>query len=186
MGIESYLFPISINAELFYEENKQPCISYLNRKNPEGDRIRKIFTANPELLHRSYTWIGMNNLDESTYAENLRKSMVFLMTGTHEGAPASAIEAMACGCLCIGYHGGGGRSFLDRRSDPTCMLVDPSDPLAFAKKLRHVLRNWDLDPNVARIRRNGSAFAAGFTPEKEISGLVSIWKEIQNRITPDR
>ncbi len=116
-------------------------------------------------------------LDE--YARNLKKSKIFIMTGTHEGVPSSALEAMACGCLCIGYHGGGGKSFLNSyEKEQNCFLVETSDLLSLAKKLSHILCNWNHDPIIEKVIRNAQAYASTFTSEKEYNGLTAIWKNI--------
>ena len=48
---------------------------------------------------------------EAAVADILRESQVFLSFGHPEGFGLPPAEALACGCLVIGYHGGGGREY---------------------------------------------------------------------------
>jgi hypothetical protein len=54
-------------------------------------------------------------LPEQEVARQLRSSAVFLALSEREGFGLPPLEAMACGCLVVGFHGGGGREFMMAR-----------------------------------------------------------------------
>ncbi len=59
-------------------------------------------------------------------AETLASAHVFLVTGFPEGCPLPPLEAMACGCLCVGYMGFGGADYMRQALPPQ------ADPAPFA------------------------------------------------------
>jgi glycosyltransferase involved in cell wall biosynthesis len=55
--------------------------------------------------------ISIDGLPEHEVAERLRSCAVFLSFGHPEGCPLPPLEAMASGCVVVGYHGRGGREY---------------------------------------------------------------------------
>ncbi len=57
--------------------------------------------------------MGVKNIySREKVAEELKKSNIFLNIGYPEGFPFPPLEAMACGCIVVGYTGGGGNEFM--------------------------------------------------------------------------
>lgn len=104
-----------IDRSIFYREEKKTCgpitVAYMPRKNKAvAAQIRAIFE------HRnkpgSVRWREIDGLDAHGVAAALRSSHIFLMTGFPEGCPLPPLEAMACGCLPVGFSGFGGWDYM--------------------------------------------------------------------------
>ncbi|MDD3311034.1 glycosyltransferase family 1 protein [Pseudodesulfovibrio sp.] len=88
-----------------------PVVAYMPRKNKAvADQIRAVFE------HRNgpdrVRWRPLEGLDAFGVAEALRGADIFLMTGYPEGCPLPPLEAMACGCLPVGFSGLGGWDYM--------------------------------------------------------------------------
>ncbi|MDY0226069.1 MAG: glycosyltransferase family 1 protein [Desulfomicrobium apsheronum] len=91
-------------------------IGFMPRKNKAlAEQIRRIFEErNPRV---KVEWVPIHGLDRLGVAEALRSCHVFLVTGFPEGCPLPPLEAMACGCLCVGFTGFGGWDYM-RQVEP--------------------------------------------------------------------
>ncbi|MBA4358467.1 MAG: group 1 glycosyl transferase, partial [Desulfovibrio sp.] len=85
-------------------------------------QIRETFTALNEDLAARCQWVEIAGLTAQGVAEALQPAHIFLATGFPEGCPLPPLEAMACGCLPVGYMGFGGadymRQALTAQADP--------------------------------------------------------------------
>ena len=110
----------ALDTGLFHPPASKPGgalrIGFMPRKNKAlADQIRRIFEErNP---HAKVEWVPIHGLDRPGVAEALRSCHVFLVTGFPEGCPLPPLEAMACGCLCVGFSGFGGWDYM-RQIDP--------------------------------------------------------------------
>jgi len=86
-------------------------IMYLVRKQANNEVMyvkNKIFQEFPE-----YEFVGVKNIPtRKELVKEYQKSNIFLALSYPEGFPFPPIEAMACGCLVVGYTGGGGDEFM--------------------------------------------------------------------------
>ncbi|WP_243544521.1 glycosyltransferase [Pseudodesulfovibrio tunisiensis] len=104
-----------IDLDLFAAPEAKPDgpvrVAYMPRKNKAlAAQIRAIFE------HRNgpdrVRWVEIQGMDAFGVARELGKAHVFLMTGFPEGCPLPPLEAMACGCACVGYAGFGGWDYM--------------------------------------------------------------------------
>ncbi len=168
--IENYL---DTTRYVYQPEIKSNNITYISRKDLSGEILRSIFERKKGPL-RHYKWIRLGNLDEEHYARQLAHSKIFLATSQEEGLPTSVLEAMASGCIVIGYSGLGGNDFM-RGDGPkqNCMLVENGDYLALGKCLETVvdtLTNERLrcEPLIANALQTAHAFRS---QEREVESL---------------
>lgn len=105
----------ALDSGLFFPPESRPAgairIGYMPRKNKaQAEQIRRIFEErNPRA---GVEWIPIHGLDRLGVGEALRSCHVFLVTGFPEGCPLPPLEAMACGCLCVGFTGFGGWDYM--------------------------------------------------------------------------
>lgn len=105
----------AINTVIFYppasKSAGQPRIAFMPRKNKAlAEQIRRTFEErNPKT---AVEWVPIHGLDRPGVAGLLRSCHVFLVTGFPEGCPLPPLEAMACGCLCVGFTGFGGWDYM--------------------------------------------------------------------------
>ncbi len=114
---------------------------------------------------------------EAEVAGLLHSCLVFLSFGHPEGCPLPPAEAMACGCVVVGYHGNGGHEyFRPDFSNPMPM----GDVVGFARAVEDVLRLHRADP--AALQTKGAADSAftreTYSPEREEQDILQAWQEI--------
>lgn len=104
-----------IDRELFTTPASKPSgpvrIAYMPRKNKaQARQIQDILSSRG--LARDVRWTPIEGLDAHGVARALAGSHLFLMTGFPEGCPLPPLEAMASGCLCVGFSGYGGWDYM--------------------------------------------------------------------------
>jgi hypothetical protein len=110
-GLKVRRFRYGIDPALFRPgETKRRQICFMPRKH--ADEALQVFNF---LKFRGrlggWTIVALDGKSEAETAAILRQSLIFLSFGYPEGLPLPPLEAMACGCLLIGYHGMGGREY---------------------------------------------------------------------------
>jgi glycosyltransferase involved in cell wall biosynthesis len=113
-GLSAPILRPGIDRAIFRPGGKRgsrPTVAYMPRKNKAlAAQIRAVFEHRngPDVLR----WRPLEGLDAYGVAEALRSSHLFLMTGFPEGCPLPPLEAMACGCLPVGFTGLGGWDYM--------------------------------------------------------------------------
>ena len=121
-GIDSSLF--------FPPQYKARRIAYMDRKNPAHVQAVALMSSLRQTLSR-YEFRPLSRMSHPQIASELRESLVFLNFGHPEGFGLPLAEAIACGCIVIGYHGLSGRDFCSS----ALHTVDFGDILGFVNTL---------------------------------------------------
>lgn len=108
---------------------------------------------------------------EAETAELLRSSRIFLSFSVREGFGLPPCEAMASGCLVVGFDGFGGREYFRL---PFAESVENGDTVAFARAVERLTRRFDEDPESTTVM---SAAASRFvldrySPAAEAQSIV--------------
>ncbi len=182
-------------------------IAFMPRKNKALlERTREILTARLQLrgLTDSVEWLAIENCGPEGVADILRRAHVFLATGFPEGCPLPPLEAMACGCLVVGFAGYGGWDYLrqayqsglgaghhpwwpERDDFPAsdlsqdqgnAFVVPDADVLAAAFALEHALDLWQTQsPQLVRILDNARTAVQHYGLEAQQKRLVQLWTQ---------
>lgn len=166
---------LSIDPDLYSpRDEKRPRICFMPRRNlEEATQVLQILRARGAL--EGIEVIPIDGVSEDRAAELMRSSLVFLSLGHPEGFGLPPAEAMACGCIVVGYHGMGGREYFD---PAFCYPIEVHDIVAFASTVEHVLDSWRSDP--ASLSRMGRAAAhhilSTYTAEQERSDIQQAWR----------
>lgn len=92
---------------------ERPRIAWMPRKNKAlGRQIRETFEHLDEALAARCDWLEISGMTAQGVAEALGSAHIFLATGFPEGCPLPPLEAMACGCLPVGFMGFGGADYM--------------------------------------------------------------------------
>lgn len=170
------LIPYSIPHEKFYPEPKKLIISYMPRKRPlESDSIKNLFKITSK-NNTLFTWKEIDMLDEESTASIMRESAIFLSLSRLEGFGLPPLEAMACGCLIVGFHGWGGLDFANKSNGLWCdedNLIQCVEKLSLATDL--VKTNSTTYPT---ITSNAINTASKYTTENQEEALVNYFKTI--------
>jgi glycosyltransferase involved in cell wall biosynthesis len=167
----------AINPALFhYDPNKRLRIAFMPRKNkPDVTQLLLILNCRDAL--DGIELFPIQGMNEGQTAQALRESLIFLSLSTHEGSPMPPLEAMACGCLTIGYDGQGGREYVN---DQYAVPVPQEDIVAFAQAVERVLTQARQDPKpVLEKGRLASEFVSkNYSPAREEQDIVAAWEQI--------
>ncbi len=137
-------------------------VAYMTRKDRSGEWLQGTLTRRN--IARGYSWTPLRNLDEAAYAAALRSAMVYVPTTTQEGLHVSVLEAMACGCLVVGFSGIGGTDYLvPSGAGQNSILVENGDLYTLGVALEGVLAGLAADVTsygavVADARAIGSRY----------------------------
>ena len=94
-----------IDSSLFHPPTvKTRSIVYLERKHCYDAKIVCQLARLRPLFDR-YTFLSIGNMSHRQVAESLQSALVFLSCGHPEGFGLPLAEAIACGCIIVGYHG---------------------------------------------------------------------------------
>lgn len=172
-------FVLSVDTKLFsLGSKKNKVICYLPRKNVEDARqvinILKFRGALGDFELRP-----LQNMAQDEIARHLQEAMIFLSFGHPEGFGLPAAEAMACGCLVVGYHGGGGREFFN----PVFSYpIAAGDILEFAKAAETAIQLCSTNTGQAtKMGLEASKYISEhYSREQEEQQLVAIWRRLIN------
>lgn len=129
-------------AEFPYREDKAPRVTYMPRKRPGEARLVA------EALQRRGGLGGsdlraLDGAPPQEVARVLGESLVFLSFSHSESLGFPVMEAMAAGCLVVGYTGLGGREFFD---DTTGYPVEEGDTMGLVRTVERVLDTYRTSP----------------------------------------
>jgi len=121
-----------IDLELFRAPEQKPGlqnggkvrIAWMPRKNKAlGKQIHETFQHLDPAVAARCQWVEIAGLTAQGVADALASAHIFLATGFPEGCPLPPLEAMACGCLPVGFMGFGGADYMRQAHVP---LGDPA------------------------------------------------------------
>jgi len=107
----------------------------------------------------------------------MSESTIFLSLQRFEGFGLPALEAMAAGCLVVGFAGDGGWEYADHTNGiwiPEDDLEAAADGLAAA-----VAGLRSATPESSAMIEAGKATASGYGPERQRKVLVALFERLQ-------
>jgi glycosyltransferase involved in cell wall biosynthesis len=167
----------SINPQHFnFEPRKKPQIAYMPRKNI-GDVTQVLLLLKCRDALEGFERMKIDKMNEEQVGAVLRESMIFLSLSGQEGMSMPPLEAMACGCIVVGYDGLGGREFLTPEHG---FPVRQGDVQAFARTLESILAELREEPAtlLEKARRASEFVARTYSPEQEERDIVDGWEKI--------
>jgi GT2 family glycosyltransferase len=155
---------------------KRPQIAFMPRRQEQD--IRQVLSI---LKFRGVLdgidLVPIEGLAPERVAAVLAESQFFMSTPRQEGFGLPPVEAMASGCVVIGYHGFGGREyFLEDFSFP----VEYGDVVAFAKTMEKVIEWWRREPEkVAALGERAMRFVRDeYSQQREDEDLDRVWSTL--------
>lgn len=166
-----------INLSLFKDQSKKKQkIAFMTAKSP-GDLLQVINIIKFRGLLEDFELVPIVNKTEAEVAAILQESLIFLWFTYQEGWPLPPAEAMACGCIVIGYHGIAGQEFIRPEfSYP----ITQGDVIAFAKAIEEVITLYKSNPHLleekARMAVNFIRENHSFAQEER--DIIACWRNI--------
>lgn len=168
-------YGIDKNVFSFYQGKKKQ-IAFMPRKLRE-DAVQVINILKCRNVLPGWNLVPIVNMKENEVSKVLKESAIFLSFSNREGFGMPPAEAMACGCIVIGYTGKGGAEYF--RQEFSYPIAD-RDVQSFAKTLEKVLTAFN-DNDLAffeKGKRASEFILREYSTEVEESDIVSVWNKI--------
>ena len=183
----SVVRPVIHNA--FFSETFKPLAAPVTaacmpRKGlPHLRLVQGLLAARP-VKGSDIAWVEIDGLPQDQVAARLRAAHIYISTSEAEGLGLPPLEAMAAGCLVVGFAGGGG---LDYAAADNGIWVPDEDPWALAEALRETLLDL-ADPQRTALleakRWAGRATATSYTHARFERDLIAFWKAYLGEAAP--
>ena len=165
-----------IDRQLFHApEMKHRRVVFLGRKHVDHARkVALMASQHPTLKH--LTFQELPRLRHEEIARALQEAMLFLSCGHPEGFGLPLAEAIACGCMVVGYHGLAGRDF----ALPHMHVVEFGDLLGLLKGVEQELVRFDAAPEEVIHERLAASetILKTYSLEAELDCCLRTWAQI--------
>jgi hypothetical protein len=167
--------------EVFFTEDLKPfappiTVACMPRKGLHNIRLVQGLLAAAGHVHgKDLSWLEIEGLSKHQVAARLRDAHIYVSTSMYEGLGLPPLEAMAAGCLVVGFAGGGG---LDYATADNGTWVPDEDVWALANALERTLASFDDPAAVAVLeakRRAGHAAARNYSRAQFEHNLLAFW-----------
>jgi glycosyltransferase involved in cell wall biosynthesis len=140
-GVSASVVRPPIDALYFSDESRlvgPPVkVACMPRKGTEDLRlVQGLLAADGVAAKTGLTWLEIDRLPRPEVAARLQEAHIYVSSSAQEGLGLPPLEAMAAGCLIVGFTGGGG---LDYASPENGTWVENGNPWALAEALAKVL-----------------------------------------------
>lgn len=179
MGLDSTVIVSGIDTNQFRPSAQKVCqVAFMPRKNRNVFHlIASAFRSRfPE--HANVPFVPIDSLTHEQVARALANSAIFLATSFPEGLARPPLEAMASGCIVVGFAGRGSLEYM--RHLDNCFLVEDMDVLAAAEQLGAAVssfKNGTLGPMQSAARSTALAYSL----EREERSVVQYWREFLSK-----
>jgi Glycosyl transferases group 1 len=173
--LPTYRIRLGINAEIFnFSQNKKKQIAFMPRKlRDDVEQVINILKIRSNI--KEWTFVEIDNQSESDVARILKESSIFLSFNHREGFGLPPVEAMACGCVVIGYEGGAGKEYF---KDEFSFSVQEGNIIEFVKKIENVINDFS-DTELSELGKKASDFVLNnYSVENEKKDILKIWENI--------
>jgi hypothetical protein len=166
----------SINPKLYYPQEKKKQICFMPRKNIE-DAKQVLYMLRYRKVQPRWTIREIKNMREARAAEIIRESAILMSFGAPEGFGLPPAEAMASGCVVVGYHGNGGKEFFTKDHG---FPIEVGDIMGYAQTMERVLEEYERDPaRLKQMAKDAGRFVRDtYSIEAERQSVVECWEKI--------
>lgn len=169
--------PLFLEAEKFqFQDVKKRQICFLDRKRPGEVAAMREFLKK-SLADREFDLVAVRNLLPPALRKIMADSLFFLSFSQEEGFGLPPAEAMAMGCITIGYTGVGGNEYF---TPDVAFPVPEDDIVAFHRKILEVVEAYERNPAPldAMRRKASKQILTTYTKEKTIPALLKAFEDI--------
>ena len=171
----------AIDQSLFFyrPDTKRRRIAFMPRRGME-DALQVFNILKLRGALGDFDILPIQDMTHEQAAAALRESAIFFSFPAIEGFGLPPAEAMACGCVTIGYHGRGGREFFQPEfSYP----IEFGDIEGYARTAEAVLNQFRADPAPLfdQAARAAQFIREQYSEQVEEADIVGCWKEITGR-----
>ena len=165
---------IGIDTELFRASpsGKRRAIAYMPRKrSKELNEVLQILQRRGSL--KGWEFVPIQGMSEADTAAALSSSAVFLALNEREGLGLPPLEAMASGCVVVGFHGGVGTEYMRPGS---AVPIGDGDVIEMVLKVESILSRWGSDDALVTMTDNAVHLVRSeYSRESEAADVVRIF-----------
>jgi hypothetical protein len=154
--IERIHYPIDTRPFGDPTAGKERAIAFMPRRRGE-DLVQVLRILERRGALNGWRLYPINGLIEEARLDVLRRSAVFLSFNEREGFGLPPVEAMAAGCVVIGYAGGGGREYM---RPEICFPVGEGAIPEYVLRVEDVIRGWNDGTHFTDLRRRAADFVS--------------------------
>jgi len=174
-GIKLSRFYYGINDQLFhYNPYKKKIIALMPRKEKQDAIILECMLKTMNKLNGFEIRI-IDGITHGECAKILRESAIFLSFSHQESFGLPPAEAMACGCIVIGYHGQGGKEFFKKELNYS---IEQSNLIDYAEQVNKVIHQYvtDYDETLKMGKRASEYILDKYPMSKQAQSILDIVK----------
>lgn len=169
---------LGINTDKFnYKKvSKKKQIAFMPRK-LEDDIIQIINILKIRNNLKNWNFIPIANKTEDEVAQILNESLIFLSLNHREGFGLPPAEAMASGCIVIGYAGQGGKEYFN---PDFSLKVDEGNIIEFVDTVENIcLKLENNDEKTVKMSQYAADYILNnYNLKNEQQSILSTWKKI--------
>ena len=170
--------PVTMWPERFpYQQEKEKLITFMPRKRREEASVIEAALRSRSKL-RGYRLESIDGVPHAEVAKLMAKSRIFISLLSREALGFPAAEAMAAGCIVVGYTGLGTREYFD---DTTGIPVPEGDTAAVVRAVEEAVDEYETTPgrlDEMRLRASETVNRR-YSREAFLSNLIRVWKEVE-------
>ena len=170
-------FHLSIDPKVFpFQAGKKRQICFTPRKNELLVRLVINILKSRNVLN-NFELVPFAGISQSEVSQLMQDSAIFLSFGLNEGFGLPPAEAMACGCIVIGFHAGGGREFFNPEFS---FPIESGDVLGFSQIIEQVIQDFDNQPEkMTKMSQAASEYVLShYSKQQEENDIVNFWQKI--------
>jgi len=174
---------LSIDTGLFHvaPQGKTKTIAYMPRKRlKELNQILHILGRRGSL--NGWELLPIIDVSEVETARRMGISAIFLALNEREGIALPPLEAMASGCVVVGFHGGSGEEYM---KPDVAMPIADGEIASFVSAVELALERWvNEDPaQVEMTTRAVELVKSRYAPEHERADVIEVFGGALERIS---
>ncbi len=169
------IIPCAVDPARFAPaKRKKRQVAHMPRKLPsEASAIESEFRRRHRRL-ADVPWVSIDQVSQAEAARVLGESEVFLSLSHRESLGLPPLEAMASGCLVAGYHGEGGREYMNSLNG---WWAEAGDWQACVDGLAAAFDSLDRrDQELQARRRAMMQTVARYSPQSMEAALLDYWR----------
>jgi glycosyltransferase involved in cell wall biosynthesis len=171
---------LSIDTELFQPRAKTKVIAYMPRK-----RLKELNQILHVLEHRNsldgWELLPIIGVPETEVARRLGGAAIFLTLNAREGIAVPGLEALASGCVVVGFHGGSGEEYM---TPDVAVPIADGEVVSLVLALESEMQRW-VEHDEAQLemtRRAVELVKSKYTRERERSDVIRVFSEALERV----
>ena len=171
---------LGIDENIFkFSEKKSKKIAFMPRK-LEEDVVQVINILKARNHLSDWEFVPIENKSEVEVGEILKESTFFLSFNHREGFGLPPAEAMACGCIVIGYVGLGGLEYF---SQEFSYKVPDRNIISFVKQIESAVSEYNENSkNIIEKGKKASEFVLkNYNLKNEENDILMIWEQFKKQ-----